>query len=96
MSSTQYSVLSTQYSDSAPVHFPVRACPRAPASLLSCPVCYTQAALCGARTIKALKSGILLPAVQPTLGSVGMISLIHRTGKQGRCIEGDVETRQDW
>jgi len=44
-----------------------------PAFSQGCALCYTQAASSGARMIQALKSGILILIVPPTLGSVGMI-----------------------
>jgi hypothetical protein len=66
-----------------------------PAFSQSCALCYTQAASAGARMIEALKSGILILIVPPTLGSVGMIFVVHRKRNQVRCTDGG-ESGQDW
>ncbi len=52
----------------------------APAPLFgqSCALCYTQAAGSGSRMIQALKSGILILIVPPTLGTVGLIFVCYR------------------
>jgi hypothetical protein len=55
-----------------------------PAFSQSCALCYTQAALAGAKMIQALKSGILILVVPPTLGSVGVIFVMHRKRNQVR------------
>lgn len=55
-----------------------------PASSQSCALCYTQAASSGSRMIQALKSGILVLIVPPTLGSVGMIFIMYRKRNQVR------------
>ena len=68
----------------------------APAFSQSCALCYTQAASSGARMIQALKSGILVLIIPPTLGSVGMLFIVHRKNKQIRRTEEDVESSQDW
>src|SRR5258708_40011997 len=52
------------------------AAPR-PAAAQSCALCYTQAASSGSRMIQALKSGILILIVPPTLLSVGMIFVLY-------------------
>jgi hypothetical protein len=62
----------------------------------SCALCYTQAASSGARMIQALKSGILILIVPPTLGSIGMIFVIYHKRNQVRRTESGVESRQDW
>jgi len=56
----------------------------APAFSQSCALCYTQAASSGSRMIQALKSGILVLIVPPTLGSIGMILIIYRKRNQIR------------
>ena len=61
----------------------------------SCALCYTQAASAGARMIEALKSGILILIVPPTLGSVGMLFIVHRKRNQYRRDEEN-ETGEDW
>ena len=55
-----------------------------PAFAQSCALCYTQAASSGARMIQALKSGILILVVPPTLGSIGMIFVVYRKRNQTR------------
>ncbi|HUC30391.1 MAG TPA: hypothetical protein VMR80_12425 [Candidatus Acidoferrum sp.] len=67
-----------------------------PAFAQSCSLCYTQAASSGARMIQALKSGILILVVPPTLGSIGMIFVVHHKRNQVRRTESGAERRQDW
>jgi len=62
----------------------------------SCALCYTQAASSGAKMIQALKSGILVLIIPPTLGTVGMIFVVRRKNKQVRHIDEGVESGQDW
>lgn len=50
----------------------------------NCALCYTQAASAGARMIQALKSGILILVVPPTLASVGMIFVMRHKDNQVR------------
>jgi hypothetical protein len=50
----------------------------------SCSLCYTQAASAGTRMIQALRSGILILIVPPTLMSVGMIFIVYRKRNQVR------------
>lgn len=66
-----------------------------PAFSQGCALCYTQAASSGARMIQALKSGILILIVPPTLGSIGMLFIVHRKRNQYRRDE-EVETGKDW
>jgi hypothetical protein len=49
-----------------------------------CALCYTQAASAGQRMIQALRTGILVLIVPPTLASVGMIFVVHRKRNQIR------------
>jgi hypothetical protein len=67
-----------------------------PAFSQQCALCYTQAASAGARMIQALKSGILILIVPPTLGSVGMIFVVHRKRNQVRRTDDGGEPGQDW
>ncbi|MBZ5571176.1 MAG: hypothetical protein LAO09_04770 [Acidobacteriia bacterium] len=67
-----------------------------PASSQNCALCYTQAASAGARMIQALRSGILVLIIPPTLGSIGMIFIVHRKRDQFRRPEGARESGQDW
>jgi hypothetical protein len=59
-------------------------CLAAPAFSQSCALCYTQAASSGARMIEALRSGILILIVPPTLMSVAMIFIVYRKRNQFR------------
>lgn len=55
-----------------------------PAFSQSCALCYTQAASAGARMIEALRSGILILIVPPTLMSVGMVFVVRHKQNQFR------------
>ncbi|HEX8815289.1 MAG TPA: hypothetical protein VF753_07305 [Terriglobales bacterium] len=50
----------------------------------NCALCYTQAASSGQRMIEALRSGILILIVPPTLMSIGMIFVVHHKRNQFR------------
>jgi hypothetical protein len=67
-----------------------------PAFSQQCALCYTQAASAGQRMIEALRSGILILIIPPTLGSVGMIFVVHRKRNQVRRTDGENESTQDW
>lgn len=67
-----------------------------PAFSQSCSLCYTQAASAGARMIEALRSGILILIIPPTLVSVGMIFIVHHKRNQFRRAESAGEPGQDW
>jgi hypothetical protein len=54
-----------------------------PAFSQSCALCYTQAASSGQRMIEALKSGILILIVPPTLMTIGMIGILYH--KRNQC-----------
>lgn len=54
-----------------------------PAVAQSCALCYTQAASAGGRMIAALKSGILILIIPPTLTSIGMVFVMYRN--RNRC-----------
>jgi hypothetical protein len=56
-----------------------------PAMAQSCALCYTQAASAGGRMIAALKSGILVLIIPPTLTSIGMVFVMYRN--RNRCRE---------
>jgi len=55
-----------------------------PAFSQGCSLCYTQAASAGTRMIEALRSGIFILIVPPTLVSVGMIFVVLRKRNQFR------------
>jgi hypothetical protein len=66
-----------------------------PAFAQNCALCYTQAASSGARVIQALRSGILVLIIPPTLGSVGMIFVVrHKRNQFKRNDSG--ESGSDW
>jgi hypothetical protein len=67
-----------------------------PAFSQNCALCYTQAASAGARMIQALKSGILILVIPPTLGSIGMIFIVHRKRNQIRRTEYSNQPGHDW
>ena len=62
----------------------------------SCALCYTQAASSGAKVIHALRNGILILVVPPTLASVCMLFVVHKKRNQTRRPEGGGEAGQDW
>lgn len=66
-----------------------------PAFSQGCALCYTQAASSGARMIQALKSGILVLIVPPTLGSVGMIFVMYKKRDQVRHSDEDGDDFRD-
>jgi len=67
-----------------------------PAFSQSCALCYTQAASAGQGMIQALRSGILILVLPPTLGSIGMIFLVHHKRNQVRRTENSDEPGRDW
>jgi hypothetical protein len=67
-----------------------------PAFSQSCALCYTQAASSGARMIAALKSGILILVLPPTLGSIGMIFVVYQKRHQVRRDEQGVDSGTKW
>ncbi len=64
-----------------------------PAFSQNCALCYTQAASAGARMIQALRSGILILILPPTLGSIGMIFIVYHKRNQFRRTE---HAGEDW
>ena len=60
-----------------------------PAWAQSCALCYTQAASSGPRMIEALKSGILILVIPPTLGSVVVIGILYRKRDHFYQADGD-------
>jgi hypothetical protein len=54
-----------------------------PAFSQSCALCYTQAAASGLRMIQALKSGILILIVPPTVMTIFMIGVLYH--KRNQC-----------
>jgi len=70
-------------------------CTMTPAFCQGCALCYTQAASSGTKRIAALKRGILILVIPPTLGSVGMIFVLYRKRNQVRRGFRDQST-EDW
>jgi hypothetical protein len=64
-----------------------------PAFSQNCALCYTQTSSAGARMIQALRSGILIMVIPPTLGSIGMIFIVRRKNNQFKRNESASE---DW
>lgn len=77
------------------IGFLMLAAPR-PAAAQSCALCYTQAASSGSRMIQALRSGILILIVPPTLLSVGMIFVLHHKRYQVRPADDDAPKSGSW
>jgi hypothetical protein len=67
-----------------------------PAFSQSCALCYTQAASAGGRMIQALRSGILILIVPPTLMSVGMIFIVHHKRNQVRREDDEPASDRKW
>jgi len=67
-----------------------------PAFSQSCALCYTQAASAGARMIQALRSGILILIVPPTLMSIGMIFIVYRKRNQFRQADEASDSNRSW
>lgn len=65
-----------------------------PSFAQSCALCYTQAASSGSKMIQALRSGILILIVPPTLATVGLIFVVHRRANQVR--RDPDEPGNDW
>lgn len=66
-----------------------------PAPAQSCALCYTQAASSGNRMVQALRSGILILIVPPTVLSVAMIFILYRKRFQVRPAE-DAPQSDSW
>ena len=62
----------------------------------SCALCYTQAASAGGRMIQALRSGILILIIPPTLMSIGMIFIVRQKRSQFKRSEAADDSGQDW
>ena len=66
------------------------------ASAQSCALCYTQAASAGARLIEALRSGILILIVPPTVMSVCMIFIVRKKSNRFRRDNDAPDSAQEW
>ncbi|MGH9502574.1 MAG: hypothetical protein ACRD20_06960 [Terriglobales bacterium] len=67
-----------------------------PALAQNCVLCYTQAASSGARMIQALRSGILILIVPPTLMSVAMIFIMYHSRNRCRDTASTAESELIW
>ena len=67
-----------------------------PAFSQSCALCYTQAASASTRMIQALRSGILILIVPPTLLSIGMIFVLYRKRIQFRQPANMSDSAHEW
>ncbi|MGA7687199.1 MAG: hypothetical protein WCC32_13055 [Terriglobales bacterium] len=61
----------------------------------SCALCYTQAASSGRQMIEALRSGILILVIPPTLGTIAFLFLVRHRRNQTRRSDPD-GPRLDW
>jgi hypothetical protein len=62
----------------------------------NCALCYTQAASSGARMIAALRSGILILIIPPTLMSIAMIFVVYRKRNQFRGFAAPAAEDGEW
>lgn len=67
-----------------------------PVMAQSCALCYTQAASAGTRMIDALKSGILILIVPPTLMSIAMVFIMYRNRRRCRDAAGTADSEGNW
>jgi hypothetical protein len=63
-----------------------------PAFSQNCALCYTQAASAGARMIQALRSGILVLIVPPTLMWAVVTVILYRKRNQFRQVDYTIES----
>ncbi len=61
----------------------------------SCALCYTQAASSGRQMIEALRSGILILIIPPTLGTIALLFIVHHKRNQIRRTDA-ADPRLDW
>lgn len=66
-----------------------------PACAQGCALCYTQAAASGRQMIEALRSGILILVIPPTLGSIALAYIVHHKRHQTRRAEPN-GPKLDW
>jgi hypothetical protein len=66
-----------------------------PAYAQSCALCYTQAASSGRQMIEALRSGILILVIPPTLGTIAFLFLVRHRRNQIRR-DDPRGSRLDW
>ncbi len=66
-----------------------------PAFAQGCALCYTQAASSGRQMIEALRSGILILIIPPTLGTIVFLLIVRHKRNQIRRIDAD-GSQLDW
>jgi hypothetical protein len=62
----------------------------------SCSLCYTQAASSGSRMIEALRSGILVLIVPPTLMWLVVFAILYAKRNQHKHVGGAGRSASDW
>lgn len=62
----------------------------------SCALCYTQAASSGSRMIQALRSGILILIVPPTLMWLVVFAIMYVKRNQHKHADNGPKTDSDW
>ncbi len=67
-----------------------------PAFSQNCALCYTQAASAGARMIQALRSGILVLIVPPTLMWAVVTVILYRKRNQFRQADDAPDSDRNW
>ncbi len=67
-----------------------------PAFSQSCALCYTQAASSGARMIEALRSGILVLIVPPTLMWLVVAAILYAKRNQFKQADNAARADSDW
>jgi hypothetical protein len=66
-----------------------------PAFAQGCALCYTQAASSGRQMVEALRSGILILVIPPTLGTIVFLFIVRHKRNQIRRTDGD-SSRLGW
>jgi hypothetical protein len=67
-----------------------------PAFSQGCALCYTQAAASGTKMIDALRSGILILVLPPTLGSLVVIRILYRKRNQFKPSDVAMDPEHAW
>ena len=60
-----------------------------PAFAQGCALCYTQAASSGRQMIEALRSGILILIIPPTIGTIAFLFIVRHKRNQVRSTDGE-------
>lgn len=62
----------------------------------SCALCYTQAASSGSRMIEALRSGILVLIIPPTLMWLVIVAIMYSKRNQFKRADGPAASTSNW